>query len=352
MSAPAHRVKTSVPPSLAARAAIVLVVAAFGAGILSGAFSAPGGAIRDFSAAALAASSPTADPDASPSASPTSSPAPTPTPSPPPLPSLLGAIGDSFTQGFDISPLYPNQTEYPQYSWVVGWARNDGVFSLRERLEALGAQLAIVDAATASRTMADAPRQARQVVAGARKLLPGQTALVTIELGTNDICHWPKTSAATYESQFRSAMDILVNGLPVDSYVVVMAMPDLAHIHDLIQADRPVRLYFQRSDNTTRCAPFAGADSPMSYDQAVALMNAYNASLDRVCGEVEARYGTANIMHCISDPAALAEKDFTIDDLSRQDHFHFTFSGQSKMADAAWKVCPWADLALPADAPR
>jgi lysophospholipase L1-like esterase len=328
--------------------ASVLVIAA----LAVGAAVAPPAGSRPL--ASVLAAAVTADPAGSPAVSPSLPGRPWPSPAAPPdlppLPSLLGAIGDSFTQGFDISPSYKHHVEYPQYSWVVGWARGDGVFSLRERFEALGARPVIVDVAKESRKMSDAPRQARLIVEASRQLLPGQTAFVTIELGTNDLCYQPKTSAEAFESQFRSAMEILQEGLPVGSRILVTSVPDLAHIHGLIQGHRPTRLYFQRAENLERCAPFAGSQSPMSYGQAVALMDSYNASLARVCGELEATYGPANVMHCASDTAGLAESDFTIDDISTADHFHFAFSGQDKMAEAAWRHMPWASLPLPVDA--
>jgi len=74
------------------------------------------------------------------------------------------------------------------YSWVLGTGVNDGVFSLLERFQALGASPTVVDAATSGKKIADAVRQARLVVAAAKQLPTGATVFVTFELGTNDLC--------------------------------------------------------------------------------------------------------------------------------------------------------------------
>ena len=175
---------------------------------------------------------------------------------------------------------------------------------------------------------------------------------MTIELGTNDLCYQPKTAAATFETHFRSAMAILKDGLPRGSHILVMSVPDLAHIHDIIAADRSTRLYFAEARNAERCAPFAGAGGRVSYSTAVALMDADNQALSKVCGEIEASLGPSDALHCTSDIPGLAERDFTIADISKADHFHFAFSGQNKMAEAAWAHLPWAALPIPAAARR
>jgi lysophospholipase L1-like esterase len=265
------------------------------------------------------------------------------------LPSLLGSIGDSLSEAFDVSPTLPHTTPYPANSWVVGWAKHDGVFSVRERFEALGASLTVVDAATPSKKMNDAARQASQIVAAARKLKPGQTAFVTLELGTNDLCYEPKTNAAAFEAQLEAAAQVL-EGLPPGSRILMLSVPDFIHVHDLIQADRATRDYFARSDNVTRCAPFVGAKSSISLQDGAELLASYDASIVKVCGEIETTYGPSDALHCTSDPAGLAEEDFTIDDISNADHFHFSYSGQNKMAEAAWQAMPWAALELPAGA--
>jgi lysophospholipase L1-like esterase len=281
----------------------------------------------------------------------------TPTPRPTPsaaasataslaLPSLLGAIGDSYSQGYSVSPQH--RLDNPTYSWVVGSATGDGVYSLRERLEALGANLTVVDAATSGKKMSDAPRQAANVVAAARKLGAGRTAYVTFELGTNDLCDDAKTSPSDFEAQLSSAISILRAGLPDGSEILMLPIPDFDHFRLITQADSRARASLALYVNSRNCAPFLGSNGSLTLDQARAAMAEYNSILLRVCDTIESTDGASGGLHCRSDLALLSERDFTIGDLSTVDYFHPSLSGQGRMAAAAWRVGPWGAMALPA----
>jgi lysophospholipase L1-like esterase len=270
----------------------------------------------------------------------------------PPLPAMLAAIGDSYSQAYDVSPSLPRNHDNLAYSWVLGDAKGDGVFSLRERLEALGASLTLVDAATSGRKMDDAVRQAQLVVAAAQSLPPGATVLVTFELGTNDLCDDPKTDPAAFELGLRAAMAILRSDLPPGSRILMLSVPDFVHFRTITQANPGTRAFFAEYRNSRRCSPFLGANSPTPLPQARAILAAYDTSLVRMCGEIEAAEGRNGWLHCTSSLTGLAERDFTIADLSARDYFHPSISGQAKMAEAAWKLAGWGGLPLPADAAR
>lgn len=284
-----------------------------------------------------------------PTATPTLGPTPSPTPSATPsleLPSLLAAIGDSYSQGYSVSPqhLYNN----PAFSWVVGSATGDGVFSLRERLGALGANLTVVDAATSGKKMNDAARQAANVVAAARNLGAGRTAYITFELGTNDLCDDAKTSPTDFEAQLGSAISILRGGLPVGSEILMLPIPDFEHFRSITQADPKARATLAQYVNSRNCAPFLGSDGSLTLDQARAAMVGYNAILLRACDGIQSTDGASGRLYCRTDQALLSERDFTIGDLSTVDYFHPSLSGQAKMAAAAWSAGAWGALSLPA----
>ena len=78
----------------------------------------------------------------------------------------------------------------------------------------------------------------------------------------------------------------------------------------------------------------------------------YDEILERVCAETEASYGPSDTLHCTASRTSLSLRDFRIGDLSAYDLFHPSYSGQAKIAAAAWRMSPWANLPLPADAPR
>ena len=264
----------------------------------------------------------------------------------PGLPSLLGAIGDSYSQGYSVSPQH--RYDNPAYSWVVGSAKGDGIYSLRERFQALGASLTVVDAATSGKKMNDAPRQAANVVAAARKLGAGRTAYVTFELGTNDLCDDAKTDPSDFEAQLDSAISILRGGLPVGSELLMLPIPDFDHFHSITQADPQARASLALNVNSRNCAPFLGSNGPLTLDQAGAAMVEYNSILLNACDTIQATDGASGRLYCRTGQALLSERDFTIGDLSTVDYFHPSLSGQAKMAAAAWSAGKWDATSLPA----
>jgi lysophospholipase L1-like esterase len=299
------------------------------------------------SASGSATTEPTATPLDSATPSPTVAPSPTPaaTPWTPQLPTMLAAIGDSYSQAWGVSPSYAK--DHPVFSWVVGTAKRDGVFSLRERFEALGARLTVVDAATSGKKMSDAWRQAAAVVTAAAQLPPGSTVYVTFELGTNDLCDEPMTTATDFETQLRSAVSLLQADLPAGSRILMLSVPDFSHFRVITQADPTAKTALNLPANSRNCPPFLGSDSPYTIQEAEATLASYNSVLVAVCGEIDATDGPSNKLHCRSDATLLAERDFKISDLSTVDYFHPSLSGQAKMAEAAWKAGYWSTVPLP-----
>lgn len=280
---------------------------------------------------------------------PTDSPTPTPAPTAPPLPALLGAIGDSYSQAYSVAPTYLK--DHPQFSWVIGTAKNDGVFSLLERFRALGGSPAVVDAATSGKKMNDAPRQATAVVAAASKLSPGQTAYVTFELGTNDLCDYTQTDPNAFEADLRSAISILQNGLPRGSRILMMSVPDFGHFRDITQADPKAQATLAAmSLRLEPCPPFLGEKGTVTIGQAETYLGLYDASLARVCAEIAAADGPPGKLYCTSNESLLSLRDFTIFDLSTVDYFHPSVGGQARMADSAWSADVWRALPLPSGA--
>ena len=337
--------------ALGAVALVAVLAIGFGSDMLAGgATSSPtAGPIAQASATDTPAASPTpaATPSASPSLLPTPAPTPTAAPTAPPaLPAMLATIGDSYTQAWSVSPSY--KRDHPGYSWAVGTVKGDGVFSLRERFEALGDNLAVVDAATSGTKMSDAARQATEVVTAAGKLAPGATVYVTFELGINDLCDNPTTAPATFETRARAPRSPSSSpACRAGAEILMLSIPDYAHFYAITQANAKARATLSQPANSQTCAPFLGSDSPLSMAAAEQLLATYDATLDQVCDEIEATDGAAGKLQCRSNEALLSEKDFAIEDLSTVDYFHPSLSGQAKMAASAWEAGYWAGVPLP-----
>ncbi len=291
---------------------------------------------------ATAAATPTAPP--TPTTAPKPTETPTAAPAQPSLPSLLAAIGDSYSQAYSVSPQY--RYDHPEFSWVVGTAARDGVQSLLERFRALGASPAVVDAATSGRKMSDAPRQASLVVAAAKKLGPGETAYVTFELGTNDLCDVLITEPAAFEQQLATAMTTLRTGLPAGSRILMLALPDFPHFHEMTQADAATRAALLLPKNSNRCPPYLGTYGSATTESSNYYLTKYDDILKAACDLVNAG-ATPHRLTCTYDVSKLAESDFTATDLSTYDYFHPSLTGQAKMAESAWQADVWSATTSP-----
>jgi lysophospholipase L1-like esterase len=260
---------------------------------------------------------------------------------------MLGAIGDSYSHAYSVSP--SNLDEHIGFSWVVGSAPNDGVFSLYERFKAIGGSPVIVDAAKSGKEMMDAPRQANLVVAAAKKLKAGQTAYVTFELGTNDLCADPnpKTDPVSFERSLATAIATLRAGLPAGSRILVLSVPDFPHFHDITQANPAARANLALPENSNRCPPYLGDNGPFSMAQANDYLGRYNAALKGVCRDIAASDSPSGKLYCTYNATLLADTDFLIADLSSVDYFHPSLSGQAKMAADAWAADVWSGVRIP-----
>ncbi|MGD0248773.1 MAG: SGNH/GDSL hydrolase family protein, partial [Candidatus Limnocylindrales bacterium] len=209
---------------------------------------------------------------------------------------------------------------------------------------ALGASPQVVDAATSGKKMVDAQRQASLVVDAARNLKPGQTAYVTFELGTNDLCSAPApmTDTEEFEAELGTAVATLRAGLPAGSRILMLPVPDFPHFREITQADPASRAYLALPKNANRCPPYLGTSSPSAIDTANRYLAEYDTSLEAVCDDINAHEARTGLLYCTYDAAALADSDFTIRDLSTWDCFHPSLSGQAKIAQNAWQADIWS----------
>jgi lysophospholipase L1-like esterase len=341
-----------VPAATAVALIVVVLVASIvvGGGLFSGSVPVSPTPLGSPLAVASAGSTETATPSPTPSYIPRPTDSPTPAPTATTLPALIGAIGDSYSQAWSVSPQYLR--DHPQFSWAIGTDKSAGIFSLLERFQALGASPTVVDAATSGMKMDDAARQADEVVAAAAKLTKGNTAYVTFELGTNDLCASPDpmTDPADFAAELQAAVSTLRTGLPAGSRILMLPVPDFAHFRDITQADSAARALLSLPANLDRCAPYLGSSSPAAITQADSYLARYDASIKAICADIDAREGATGRLGCTYDASRTADSDFTIDDLSTYDFFHPSLSGQKKMAADAWQADVWASLPLPSPA--
>ena len=126
----------------------------------------------------------------------------------------------------------------------------------------------------------------------------------------------------------------------------MLSVPDFPHFRAITQASPAAVALLAKRDNLNRCVPYLGTSSPAMLVQADAVLAQYNASLQGACTDINSHEGTAGQLYCTYNAALLSESDFVLKDLSTEDYFHPSLTGQAKMAESGWKADVWASIPL------
>ncbi len=267
-------------------------------------------------------------------------------------PRVMAALGDSITRGYNTSgpgcPTGPG-LDCPKNSWATG--TSPAVDSFRERLDAISPQplTAYNDAVSGARAV--------NLLSQAQVAASQDPDFVLIEIGANDACASTPTPTATFSSQVKEAMQVLVSGNK-NVYIQLMSIPDINQLRTIFTQppDPNALLRWQLFNvcqgllaNPLSTAPADEARRAAFREQVMA----YNAALAEVC---------AAIKRCLWDNEAVFNSQFTTADVatvqnteglnvppfnlvpvlgpgfanSTADYFHPSISGQAKLAEAAW----------------
>jgi lysophospholipase L1-like esterase len=167
----------------------------------------------------------------------------------------------------------------------------------------------------------------------------GDTAYVTFELGANDICADSldgTTDPATFRSATRAALELLRDGLPEGSHILVLSVPDVTRLRAVLE-EVPLAHALHRRYEVCRSVLGEEADT----DAVLSRIEAYNDALTREC---EALAGSAvTCRHDLGgDPSqSLFGAEFSLSELSSLDYFHPSLAGQARIADETWALTPW-----------
>ncbi|MFC0864518.1 GDSL-type esterase/lipase family protein [Sphaerimonospora cavernae] len=238
-------------------------------------------------------------------------------PAPPALPTVLAALGDSISAGFNACGWYVSCTSR---SWSAG--DNPEVSSHYLRLLALAPALKghNLNFAVPGATSADLAAQARQAVEGGADY-------VTILVGAQDACtRSPKlmTPVVTYRRRIEAALDVL---RPTGVRVFVASIPDLKRLWRIGKDNRWARAFWTigRTCQSMLANPgsTAKADEIRRAEVRERVMD-YNAQLRTAC----LRYGPA----CRYDGGAVFGYPFSLKMVSPWDFFHPNEAGQRALA--------------------
>ena len=128
---------------------------------------------------------------------------------------------------------------HPEVVWSTGYEPSDVVNSLNERFEAAdtwgrydensAARNSIYNHAVSGAVMADFVTQANGIVAAASTTPSGKAGMVTIFLGSNDVCAPTldaMTDPALFEAQYRAGLDVLKDSeVTKHAYIHVSSIP-------------------------------------------------------------------------------------------------------------------------------
>jgi lysophospholipase L1-like esterase len=270
------------------------------------------------------------------------------------VPRVMAALGDSITRAYNTTgngcPTGPG-LDCPKNSWATG--TNPTVDSFRERLDAISPQplTAYNDAVSGAKAVN---------LLGQAETAAGQDPdFVLIEIGANDACAATPTPTATFQSQVREALEVLVAGNK-NVYVELMSIPDINNLRTIF-TEPPDPNALLRWELFQVCQGLLA--NPLSTEPADEARReafreqvmAYNEALAEVCAEFK---------RCIWDDEAVFNSEFTTADVatvtntggldvppfnqvpvigpgnpnSTADYFHPSVSGQAKLAEAAWST--------------
>jgi lysophospholipase L1-like esterase len=246
----------------------------------------------------------------------------------PALPRSMASLGDSITRGFNACGWY---VDCPSRSWTTGSSSSVTSHYLR---------LLAANSAIYGHNVNDARSGARMssLVTQAATAVTQHPDYVTILIGANDACTSSEstmTPVATFDAQFRQAMQSLTTGTP-NSLVFVASIPNIKRLWNIGKDNFAARtawsLYGICQSMLARPQSTAQADIDRRSRVKQRVID-YNAALATVCAEYA---------HCRFDHNAVFDYPFALNQVSTWDYFHPNTSGQAALASVTWANSFWA----------
>jgi lysophospholipase L1-like esterase len=235
------------------------------------------------------------------------------------FPTKITSLGDSITQAFQTCS-FPF-TNCPQNSWATGTSTT--VKSVFLRIKEHNSSASETNRSVSGAKVASLNEQAKKAVSD-------KAELVTILIGANDACANPSTSQSSYSSAFQSAINTLKSGLP-SARIYVASVPNLMHLWELFHTNKTAT----RSWEFTKECPgimteptSEGTAAKARRAATLAAEEGYDATLKSVC---------AATPNCQYDNGALFAASFVASEVSTNDYFHPSITGQASLALLAWE---------------
>ena len=240
-----------------------------------------------------------------------------------PIPNSLDALGDSITRGFNACGFFFDCTAR---SWSTGTYSpvNSHYLRILAKNPAINGKN-FNDAQTGTK-MVDLAAQAQTAVTR-------NVDYATVLMGANDACTatvGAMTAAATFQSQFKQALDTLTAANTSARRVFVSSIPDAYRLwqigHTSSSAVRTWNAY-QICQSMLANPTSTSATDEARRQQVRNQIVAYNQVLANTC---------AQYTHCKFDGNAVFNYQFTLSQVSTWDYFHPNTTGQTVLAQVTY----------------
>ncbi|UBU09171.1 SGNH/GDSL hydrolase family protein [Nonomuraea gerenzanensis] len=248
-----------------------------------------------------------------------------------PVPTVMAALGDSISTGFNACGWYVSCTAR---SWSTGDSAE--VTSHYARLTKLSGTLQRhnLNYAAPGATSADLLAQMRKAVAA-------KADYVTILIGAQDACtrtEQSMTPAATYRQRLDTALAELRRGVP-GARVLIASIPDVRRLWQVGKGNALARTFWTtgRICQSMLAEPTSTKRADVQRRSRVrARVMAFNHAAASAC----AAYGP----RCRTDGGAVFSYPFTLDHVSKWDYFHPNTAGQRVLAERTYaRGFSWID---------
>jgi lysophospholipase L1-like esterase len=240
-------------------------------------------------------------------------------------PDSMAATGASATTAYNTCET-PG-TNCPANSWSTG--TNEAVDSIYLRIVAVNAEMSghLHNDAVAGSKMARL--QAQLEVAAEQRV-----ELVTVDMGSNDICtdtEAEMTSVESFTTSFRSALTALTTRLP-NVRIAVASIPNVHRLWRILHEDSEAVASWNR--HTICQSMLANPTSTARADNArrsrvLNRIAELNLAGEAVCAEY---------VNCRDDGGALFGYAFEAGEVGTNDYFHPSIAGQASFASVEWEV--------------
>lgn len=234
------------------------------------------------------------------------------------FPSKVTSLGDSITQAFQTCR-FPF-TNCPENSWATGTSST--VKSVFFRIKEHNSTATETNRAVSGAKVASLNEQAKKAVSD-------KAEFVTILIGANDACANPPTSQASFTSSLQTAINTLKSGLP-SARIYVASIPNIFHLWELFHTNKTATRSWELTKECPGVMTEPTSEGTAAKNRRAATLAAeegYDATLKSICS------ATAN---CQYDNGALFAAGFVASEVSTNDYFHPSITGQTSLAALAW----------------